>query len=406
MASEDWPRVRLGELTIESKRRNDGAALGDARLFGVSNTRGMEPMRERVRGGGLERCLVVGRDAFAYNPMRLNVGSIARWQGDDDVIVSPDYVVFATHGDRLDPVFFDFVRQGRLWKRFVRGSGSGGVRVRIYYRDIAEFRCPIPPLEVQRRIVANLRIFDDAVAASQRTLASLLVLRRASDRLLLGGTDQDTRERSKSSAFGMVPESWGVKTFGEVMSPIRRPVEVESRRKYREIGIRSHGRGIFHKDDVTGEALGSKRVFWVEPRCVVLNVIFAWEGAVAATGDGEAGMIASHRFPMFRPDPAQLDLAYIRLLMQSPRGTRVLAAMSPGGAGRNRTIGQEALRRILVPLPPIKEQHRIAAAILAMEDAVAMGRRHLERLSVVRGAVLDGLVEGSLKLPSVGSEAA
>ena len=48
-----------------------------------------------------------------------------------------------------------------------------------------------------------------------------------------------------------------------------------------EIGVRSFGRGIFHKEPIDGTALGNKRVFRIEPGDLVLSNVFAWEGAVA-----------------------------------------------------------------------------------------------------------------------------
>jgi type I restriction enzyme S subunit len=43
----------------------------------------MVPMREHVQGATIDRCQIVERGWFAYNPMRINIGSIARWEHDD-----------------------------------------------------------------------------------------------------------------------------------------------------------------------------------------------------------------------------------------------------------------------------------------------------------------------------------
>ena len=64
--------------------------------------------------------------------------------------------------------------------------------------------------------------------------------------------------------------------YRRLLTGIVKPLKVESNAEYREIGIRSHCKGIFHKSPVTGKQLGSKRVFWVEPGCLVLNIVFAW----------------------------------------------------------------------------------------------------------------------------------
>src|SRR5439155_1219091 len=93
--------------------------------------------------------------------------------------------------------------------------------------------------------------------------------------------------------------------LGDVMEKVAEPVTPVDDELYRQIGVRSHGKGLFHKPAVTGASLGSKRVFRVVSGCLTLNIIFAWERALGLITEREAGMIASHRFPMFRPDPSK-----------------------------------------------------------------------------------------------------
>lgn len=92
---------------------------------------------------------------------------------------------------------------------------------------------------------------------------------------------------------------WPIKQLGAILHRVGAPVAVNPNAQYREIGIRSHCKGVFHKPLVLGSEIGEKRVFSVVPNALVLNIVFAWEQAVAVVSDAEAGMIASHRFPMY-----------------------------------------------------------------------------------------------------------
>ena len=98
--------------------------------------------------------------------MRLNIGSIARWQGEEAVLVSPDYVVFACKVDRLHPRFLNHLRRTKAWADFMTIAGNGSVRVRIYYADLSEFEFHLPPLDEQLAIV---EVLDDA----EREIATL-----------------------------------------------------------------------------------------------------------------------------------------------------------------------------------------------------------------------------------------
>ena len=147
---------------------------------------------------------------------------------------------------------------------------------------------------------------------------------------------------------------------------------------YREIGIRSHGKGLFHKQPVMGHELGSKRVFWLESGDFVLNIVFAWEGAVGRVTDAERGMIGSHRFPTFRCDEARLDVNFLVTYFKTPAGIELLSRVSPGGAGRNRTLSRGSLLEQSIPLPPLPEQRRIVGEIeeLAAQIREARSLRH------------------------------
>ncbi len=85
--------MRLSDVTAESAIRN-GDVLSATSVMGVSKVDGIVPMEERIIASDIARYKVVRKDWFAYNPMRLNIGSIARWRGEADILVSPDYVVF------------------------------------------------------------------------------------------------------------------------------------------------------------------------------------------------------------------------------------------------------------------------------------------------------------------------
>jgi len=157
---------------------------------------------------------------------------------------------------------------------------------------------------------------------------------------------------------------------GEILSLKRRPVIVELDRKYGEIGVRAFGRGIFHKEPVSGAALGSKRVFWITPGDLVISNVFAWEGAVAVASDAESGMIGSHRFMTFVPVDRRINTSWAAWFFQSECGLELIRRASPGSAGRNRTLAVKRFEALEIPLPPIKEQRRVAQKLDRIQACV------------------------------------
>jgi type I restriction enzyme, S subunit len=181
-----WKRVALSDVTHEVSTRN-GSRLGPERVMGVLKHEGLVPMRERTMADDLSRYKVVAPSAFAYNPMRINIGSIAYSWHPYEVLVSPDYEVFETRQDRLDPRYLDHLRRSEPWASFVKRAGNGSVRVRIYYQDMGQFVFPLPPLDEQRRIATLLDKADDEIALLERQLGASRQLKRGIMQKLLTG---------------------------------------------------------------------------------------------------------------------------------------------------------------------------------------------------------------------------
>lgn len=155
---------------------------------------------------------------------------------------------------------------------------------------------------------------------------------------------------------------------GDVLELSRDRVDVDLGETYRQIGIRGFGRGIFDYEPVAGAQLGKLRYFTLGPSRLVVSNIKGWEGAVAVTGETEAGRIASNRFLTFLVDPT-VDLGYIRHYLISEPGLDSLGQASPGSADRNRTLSIKKFENIVIPLPGLEEQRRIATHLDALESA-------------------------------------
>lgn len=193
----------------------------------------------------------------------------------------------------------------------------------------------------------------------------------------------------KNTKSGILPDNWSVRTIAECLERVEHPVEVQANEMYTQIGIRSHGKGLFYKEPVTGDSLGNKTVFWIEPDCFILNIVFAWEQAIGKTTQAEVGMIGSHRFPMYRPINGIIDIDYLISYLLTKRGTDILESASPGGAGRNRTLGQDRFMKSRIVLPPLVEQKKIAQILATQDKAIELQGRKIEELKRFKKGCLE-----------------
>lgn len=180
--------------------------------------------------------------------------------------------------------------------------------------------------------------------------------------------------------FKSFSASLGEHKIEDILARFVSPVSVSKIEKYREIGIRSHGRGLFHKEEVSGAELGDKRVFWIKKDAVIFNIVFAWEQAVAITSSKDEGCIASHRFPMYLPKDNKCNTDYIRRYFLTKKGKYLLEFASPGGAGRNKTLGQKNFDELVVTIPDVTEQTKIADFLSSVDEKITLLKNQYDLL--------------------------
>ncbi len=171
---------------------------------------------------------------------------------------------------------------------------------------------------------------------------------------------------------------------------------VDPAREYYELGIRSFGNGTVHKAPVTGASLGAKRVFEIKRDDLLLNIVFAWEGAVAVARAEDDGRVGSHRFLTCVPAPGLATPAYLCFHFLTEAGLRQLGEASPGGAGRNRTLGLKALERIKVPVPAFSKQVWFGQLLERLDSVRRLQVLSDTRLDALLPSILDKAFRGEL----------
>ena len=181
-----WMSAEFGEIAEELKQRNT-AGHGPDRVMGVIKGEGLVPMRAHVMAADLRRYLVVPPRAIAYNPMRLNIGSIAASQYDQDVLVSPDYVVFRARKGKADPDFVRFLVGTKRWRDHLVLVGSGSVRTRIYFDGMSEMVLRVPHIREQKKIGQCLTTIEQDLNATIEAVSALRAQKRGLMQKLLTG---------------------------------------------------------------------------------------------------------------------------------------------------------------------------------------------------------------------------
>jgi restriction endonuclease S subunit len=219
---------------------------------------------------------------------------------------------------------------------------KGTSNVSLTIKSLSEAQVVLPPIEFQKKIAAQLDRASGLVVDWQNSIK----LAEAESRDLLFSLFEQTIQKAT------------YRKIFEVAPLIRRPVEVSINGIYSELGVRSFGKGTFHKPALPGIEVGSKKLFRIVEGDLLFNIVFAWEGAVAVAQRKDEGRVGSHRFLTCVPNAEVISAEFINFYFSTPEGLNKLVEASPGGAGRNRTLGVNKLASIEIPVPLLECQQR------------------------------------------------
>jgi type I restriction enzyme S subunit len=353
-----WPKVALGELL----RRSDETTVIDPateyhevtiKLWGKGVI-----SRGKVSGSDVVSARrVVRANQLIMSKIDARNGAIGLVPPElDGAIVSNDFPSFDFRDpDQCDAAFMGWLVRSSPFVELCKAASEGTTnRVRIKEDRFLDQQIALPPLTEQQALVARL----DALAEKTRQLeAHLDAVERDAEHLLA------LRFRDAIAGAPLRPMA--------VVAPlVRREQSIDLNGSYPELGIRSFGKGTFHKPPLSGGDVGTKRLYRIEPGDLLFSNVFAWEGAIAIAQPDDAGRFGSHRFITCQANAELTTAEFLRYFFLTDDGMLKIGEASPGGAGRNRTLGLEKLMAIEVPTPSLAAQQsfdRLQAEIAALK---------------------------------------
>ncbi|WP_196755070.1 restriction endonuclease subunit S [Burkholderia anthina] len=182
------PHSHIGAFARELSERN---RQGNERLLSVTNSRGFvlpeEQFERRVASADLSNYKVVRRGQYAYNPSRINVGSIARLDDWDDGVLSPMYVVFEIDQTKVDSDYFVHWLASHEAQQRIKNSAQGSVRETVSFSDLAAIHFPLPERQRQTSIAAYLSCLRNEIGLLERQTNQLRLQKRGLMQKLLTG---------------------------------------------------------------------------------------------------------------------------------------------------------------------------------------------------------------------------
>ena len=166
-----WEQRKFSDFTFPAGERNKDDL--DLEPFAITNNQGFIAQSEAHDDFGYMKdvdrkmYIVVKPNSFAYNPARINVGSLGYYEGAENVIVSSLYEVFQT-AEYVDDKFLKHWFKTKAFQDWIERLQEGSVRLYFYYDKLCECIMSMPSVEEQRKIGAYLDKIDNLITLHQR----------------------------------------------------------------------------------------------------------------------------------------------------------------------------------------------------------------------------------------------
>ena len=180
--SDAWEQRKFSDITFPAGEKNkDNLPLES---YSITNEHGFVPQDEKFENGGTMReadkrmYYIVSPNSFAYNPARINVGSIGYQNIGKNVIVSSLYEVFKTSEDVDDRLLWHWFKSSDFQKLIMQLQ-EGGVRLYFYYDKLCMGEVSLPSLDEQRKIGKLFDTLDNLITLHQRKFEKLTNVKKS-----------------------------------------------------------------------------------------------------------------------------------------------------------------------------------------------------------------------------------
>lgn len=370
--------VKLGSLISEYSVRNK--ADEDIPVYSVTNEQGFCTgyFSKEVASQDRTTYKIVPRGCFAYNPSRINVGSVDVQECEDRVIVSPLYVVFSVD-EKLNRRYLLHYLKSDITLTYIKAYASGSVRDNLKFSILKDFPINLPSAEEQGQIVATLDGIEHLIALRKEEIASL---------------DELVKSRF-IEMFGdpkLNPRKWDMVTIGDIATDVRygtsRPATEGGKYPYLRMNNLTY-EGHLDLTDLKHIDIPDNEI----EKCVVRNgdVLFNRTNSVELVGKTcvynlDSDMIIAGYIIRVRIDDRVLPVI-LSSYLNSTVMKEQLRSMAKGAVNQANINAQE-LRSISIYLPPITLQHEFATFVEQVDKSKLAVQNALEELEILKKSLM------------------
>ena len=357
-------KVRLGDYIQEySVKNKDDENIS---VYSVTNTKGFckDYFGKEVASKDKTTYKIVPYGYFAYNPSRINVGSVDWQRKEKKVIVSPLYNVFSVSPDLERQYLYYYLKSDFVLQR-IKAVSTGSVRDNLKLSMLYEFPIELPALEKQRKIVKILDRVSDIIEKKQQELEQL-----------------DTLVKSRfAEMFGdmaLNQKHWDKVKIGSIVKSIESGWSGNGKQRKKRDGeiavlkVSSVTKGYFIPEEykVLDDQNNIKKYIFPQKG----DLIFSRANTCEMVG---ATAIIRQDYPeLILPDKLwkiqflkYVDVVYIKYALSTSAIRKEFSNVSTGTSGSMYNVSMEKFKNIDILLPPIELQNQFADFVASIDKS-------------------------------------
>lgn len=387
-----WNEVPFSTLFTSTSEYTDD--LKQYPLYSLTIEDGITAKTERYERSHLVKkensYKVVRPNDYAYNPMNIRFGAVARHKGDIPVAVSGYYDIFTTVHES-DLVFMDsFLTYGPMITYYNKVStGSLVEKQRVHFSDFLEFSLALPPLEERKKIAEILSTQDKAIELQERKIEELKRFKKGCLEKMFPRKGQKVPETRFPGFTGDWEQRKAKELFVSTADKGYPELPVLSATQDRGMIRRDENSiNIFH--DKKNEA-GYKRVL---PGQFVIHLRSFQGGFAHSAIEG----ITSPAYTVFGfSEPEKHDSEYWKYVFTSKSFIQRLETVTYG-IRDGRSISYEEFLTLGFVYPSKAEQTAIARYLDKLSDLITLHQRKLEEMKRQKKALMQLLLTGIVRV--------
>lgn len=385
---DEWKEKDFKDITFLVREKNKNNVPYES--YSVTNENGFIPQSQNftnsnnLQNANKRLYNIVTQYSFAYNPARINVGSIGYYNGNKTIIVSSLYEVFKTN-KMTDDIFLWIWFKSDKFKKYILQYQEGGVRLYFYYDKLCLCNIIIPTLNEQKKISKLFENIDTLISKKQIKLEKVKALKQTLLKKMFPSENSDVPE----IRFKGFTEKWEKKKLGDYIYESDKTNSNNSMSIYDVLSV-SKKYGLINQIEFKGRSYAGSSL--KDYKIVDINDIVYTKSPLKDTPFGIIKVntntkgIVSTLYAVYKSKqgifPYYIDVYF----SYDNRINKFLISLVKIGAKNSMNISNKSILNETISLPKYKEQCKIADYFYKLDNLINLYEKEIEKLQKLKKA--------------------